>query len=115
MKILVTGATGFVGGHVAEELTKRGHQVVTIARSSSDTAFLNKLGVAIVPGDLTDVTAQEQAIAGVDAVIHCAAKVGEWGAIEPYRKVNVEATESLIRLASKQGVKRFVFVSSLGV
>ena len=52
--VLLTGATGFVGSHVAEALVRRGHSVRTLARAGSDTAFLDSLGVQIVRGDLTD-------------------------------------------------------------
>ena len=83
---LVTGATGFVGSHVAEALVRRGDAVRTIARVGSDTAFLEKLGVAIVRGDLTDPAAVLQAATGVEVVIHCGAKVGDWGQVEEDRK-----------------------------
>src|SRR6266567_3660913 len=93
---LVTGATGFVGSHVAEALVQRGDAVRTIARPGSDTALLEKLGVAIVRGDLTDAAAVQQAAAGVEVVIHCGAKVGDWGPVDEYRKVNVEGLRLLL-------------------
>jgi nucleoside-diphosphate-sugar epimerase len=113
--VLVTGATGFVGSHVAEALVARGDSVRTIARSGSDTALLEKLGVSVVRGDLTDPVAVKQACAGVDVVIHCGAKVGDWGPVEEYRKVNVEGLRLLLDAVVKTPLQRFVLVSSLGV
>lgn len=112
---LVTGATGFVGSHVAETLVARGDSVRTIARSGSDTALLEKLGVTIVRGDLTDAAAIREAAAGVDVVIHCGAKVGDWGPVDEYRKVNVEGLRLLLDAITGKPLQRFVLVSSLGV
>lgn len=112
---LVTGATGFVGSHVAEALIARGDTVRTIARSSSDTSLMEKLGVTIVRGDLTDAAAIREAAAGVDVVIHCGAKVGDWGHVDEYRKVNVEGLRFLLDAVTGKPLQRFVLVSSLGV
>jgi nucleoside-diphosphate-sugar epimerase len=112
---LVTGATGFVGSHVAEALVARGDTVRTIARPGSDTALLEQLGVRIVRGDLTDAAAIQQACSGVDVVIHCGAKVGDWGPVDDYRKVNVEGLRLLLDAVVKTPLQRFVLVSSLGV
>ena len=87
---LVTGATGFVGSHVAEALVNRGDTVRAIVRAGSDTALLEKLGVQLFRGDLTDAGVLKAAADGVDVVIHSAAKVGDWGPVEEYRTVNVE-------------------------
>jgi nucleoside-diphosphate-sugar epimerase len=77
--------------------------------------LLDRLGVECIEGALTDPAVLTKAVQGVDAVIHSAAKVGDWGKVEDYRPVNVEATETLFRAAHAAGVKRFVLVSSLGV
>lgn len=115
MQCLVTGATGFVGGHVAETLRNQGHEVRTVARPTSDTRLLREWGVEVVEGDLTDPDVIRKACEGVECVVHCAAKVGEWGPIEEYRKVNVDALRILLEAAKTQPLKRFVLVSSLGV
>lgn len=113
--ILLTGATGFVGSHVAEALARAGHTVRTLARPGSDTAFLGSLGVTVVPGDLTDPDALRRAADGCDVVVNCAAKVGDWGPADGYRAVNVEGLRHLLDATLGRPLHRFVHVSSLGV
>ena len=112
---LVTGATGFVGSHVAEALAARGDSVRTIARAEADTALLEKLGATLIHGDLTEPDAVTRAADGADVVIHCAAKVGDWGHVEEYRRVNVEGLRHLLDAVTGRPLHRFVHVSSLGV
>lgn len=113
--VLVTGATGFVGSHVAEALAKRGDKVRALARSGADTSLLEKLGIEIVRGDLSDPGSIAPAVEGVDVVVHCAAKVGDWGPVDDYRKVNVEGLRALFDAVLDKPLHRFVHVSSLGV
>ncbi len=113
--VLLTGATGFVGSHVAEALVARGDTVRTLARNGSDTAFIESLGVVVVRGDLTDAEAIKRAVEGCDVVVHCAAKVGDWGHVDEYRKVNVEGLRSLLDAVLGKPLHRFVHVSTLGV
>lgn len=114
-RYLITGATGFVGGHIAEACAKRGLAVSTIARPSSDTRLLDALGAVVHRGDLTDAELVRQALEGVDVVIHCAAKVGDRGPVEEYRAVNVEALRGLLEACKGRPLERFVHMSSLGV
>lgn len=113
--LFVTGATGLVGSHVAEEALRRGHHVRALVRGSSDTTFLDSLGVEKVPGDLEDAEALRLGVEGADWVINCAAKVGDWGPLEEFRRLNVAALKLLLDAASDAKVGRFVHVSSLGV
>lgn len=112
---LITGATGFVGGHLAEACKARGFGVRTLARPSSDTSLLEGLGVDIRRGDLTSREAVQQVIEGVDLVFHCAAKVGDWGPVEEYRAVNVEGLRNLLEACRGRPLRRFIHLSSLGV
>ncbi|OWK46896.1 NAD-dependent epimerase/dehydratase family protein [Fimbriiglobus ruber] len=111
---LITGGTGFVGSHAAEAAVVRG-KVLALARSGSDTTFLESIGAQIVAGDLTDPAALRRAAEGIDCVIHCAAKVGDWGAVEDFRTVNVGGLRNLFDALRGTALKRFVYVSSLGV
>ena len=113
--ILLTGGTGFVGSHVADALTQRGDHIRALVREKSDTAHLHSLNVECVKGDFTDADAVRQAVEGVDAVIHCAAKVGDWGNVEEYRKINVEGLRVLLEAVRGKPLQRFVHLSSLGV
>lgn len=113
--VLLTGATGFVGSHVAEALVRRGDTVRTLARAGSDTAFVEALGVQVVRGDLTDPDALKRAVDGCDVVVNCAAKVGDWGHVDGYRAVNVEGLRHLFDATLGKPLHRFVHVSSLGV
>lgn len=115
MRILVTGATGLVGSHVTEEAIHRGHAVTALVRNDSKTALLERRGARISRGELTDPQAVAQAVAGMDAVVHCAAKVGDWGPVGEYRKVNVEGLRTLLEAARSQPLRRFIHLSSLGV
>lgn len=112
---LITGATGFLGSHVAERCVQRGMKVRVLARPSSDTRFLKQLPVDIFPSDIGDSGRLPEALKGIDVVIHCAAKVGDWGPVEEYRAVNVEALRGLLEACRGASIQRFVHLSSLGV
>lgn len=113
--VLVTGATGLVGSHVAERMRLLGIPTRALVRRS-DASLLHDWGVEVVFGDVTDAASLAAATKGVTVVVHCAAKVGDWGPVEAYRRVNVDGTRSLLDAAQASGtLKRFVHISSLGV
>ena len=114
--VLVTGATGLVGSHVAERMAGKGIKTRVLARASSNKSFLQTLPVEICDGDICNPESLEAACAGVTVIVHCAAKVGDWGPTEPYRAVNVDGLENLLKAAIASGsLQRFVHISSLGV
>ena len=112
--IFITGATGLVGSHAAEEALRRGHRVKALVRPSSDTRWLDGRGVEKVIGDLEDPDALRRGVDGADWVFNCAAKVGDWGTLEEFRRLNVQALRLLLDAAEAAGIGRFVHVSSLG-
>jgi nucleoside-diphosphate-sugar epimerase len=112
---LITGATGFVGGHLAAACAARGMAVRALARAGGDTKHLDALGAVVVRGDVADAAAVARALEGSDVVFHCAAKVGDWGPVEEYRAVNVEALRGLLEACRGRPLRRFVHFSSLGV
>jgi nucleoside-diphosphate-sugar epimerase len=114
-RIFVTGATGLVGSHVVEEAARLGHDVRVLVRPTSDTAWLDGQGVEKFVGDLQDEVALRAGARGADWVINCAAKVGDWGSLDDFRTLNVDALRLLLDAAAAAGVSRFVHVSSLGV
>jgi len=113
--LFITGATGLVGSHVVEEALRRGHKVRALVRGSSDSRWLDERPVEKVEGDLEDVEALRRGVAGANWVFNCAAKVGDWGTLEEFRRLNVEALGLLLDAAVEAAVGRFVHVSSLGV
>lgn len=115
MKILVTGATGFLGSHVTELALKRGNAVRALARPSEDVAWLVKSCVEVCRGDLTDRLSLEAAVDGVERVLHCAARTGPWGPQTEYEQVNVYGVKLLVETAMAAGVRRIVHVSSITV
>jgi nucleoside-diphosphate-sugar epimerase len=114
-RFFITGATGFIGSHLAEACVAKGMTVRTIARPASDAALLDRLGVTVHRGDLTDAGLLRQALDEADVVVHCAAKVGDRGGPDEYRPVNVEALRTLLEACRGRPLHRFVHVSSLGV
>jgi 2-alkyl-3-oxoalkanoate reductase len=113
--IFVTGATGLVGSHATEEALQRGHRVRALVRPTSDTRWLQHRGVPTIVGDLEDRDALRAGVAGANWVFNCAAKVGDWGSLDEFRRLNVAALRLLLEAAAEAKVERFVHVSSLGV
>ena len=112
MKILVTGASGFLGTHLTEELVGRGYVVRGMVRDLRKANYLRSLGVEVVYGDLTKHETLPQVVKGVDAVIHLAAYYTFTGSKKMYQLVNVEGTRALAQAALKSGVRRFIYCSS---
>ncbi len=110
--VLVTGATGLLGSHVAQRLRADGVHVRAMVRPGSRTDFLGGLEVEIVRGDLTDPADCARGVSGVEHIFHCAAKVGDWGRWREFQTGCMEATETLARAAIRAGVGRFVHISS---
>ncbi|MFB2583484.1 NAD-dependent epimerase/dehydratase family protein [Herbiconiux liukaitaii] len=110
MKVLVTGASGYLGRAVAEVLRDGGHEVRTLQRRPSTVA-----GVEDVLGTVTDEAAVRRATAGRDAVVHLAAKVSLAGDPRDFDRINVEGTRIVLDAARDAGVTRFVHISSPSV
>ena len=113
--ILVTGATGFVGNHVARFLANRGERLRVLVRESSDRATLEGLAAEACLGDLLDKTSLRRAVRGCSTVFHVAAEYKLWSAdpAELYA-VNVDGTRNMLDAARRASVNRFVYTSSVG-
>jgi nucleoside-diphosphate-sugar epimerase len=113
--VLVTGATGFIGGAVAQRLKSEGCAVRTLVRRNSDTAALTTVGCELCYGDITDAVSVQEAMHGMDAAVHCAAFASDWGPHETFVRVNIEGTRHILDAALECGVKRVVHVSTADV
>ncbi|MGF1578349.1 MAG: NAD-dependent epimerase/dehydratase family protein [Gemmataceae bacterium] len=112
---LVTGATGLLGSHIAEQLRERGERVRALVRPTSDTTALEEMGVELAVGDLGDSASVQEALAGVDVVYHCAAKVGDWSPWQQFQTEVIDATRYLLNACQANSVKRVLYVSSIMV
>jgi dihydroflavonol-4-reductase len=114
MLAFVTGATGFVGSHVAAALAAQGANLRVLVRAGSDLRNLEKLNADRVIGDLRDSVSIEKAVVGCDVVFHVAADYRLWvrDPEEMYR-ANVEGTRAILQAALKTGVRRVVYTSSV--
>jgi nucleoside-diphosphate-sugar epimerase len=113
VKILVTGAGGFLGTHIAKKLIEAGHSVVNLSRGSY--RHLDEMGVTSFKGDLQNSEQIKPALMGVDAVIHTASKVAMWGKWDDFYNINVEGTKNLVQLCKEMGIKKMVYTSSPSV
>jgi nucleoside-diphosphate-sugar epimerase len=119
LRVLVTGATGFTGGHLARYFAARGHEVWALVRPATPEAARHQLtasGVELAEGDLRDRPSLERACAGVEVVFHIAAIYRQAGLKdEEYRAVNADAVRALVQAAVTGGVRRVVHCSTVGV
>ena len=114
MRVLVTGATGFVGGNLVRTLVDRGYDVRALVRRNSNTLALENLGVEEALGDLRDRESIAKALKDCQGVFHCAAMYTFWSLdpSEVYR-VNVEGTKVIFQEAERAGVERAVYTSTV--
>ena len=116
MNVLVTGAAGFTGSHLARSLAKHGHQVRALVRSRPGATALASSPLEIVEGDLTDASSLARAVAGTEVVFNLAALYRTAGLpAARYRAVNAVAVGSLIEAAAAAGARRVVHCSTVGV
>jgi hypothetical protein len=110
MKVFVTGGSGFVGGHLIEQLVREGHEVRALARSDKSADVVRGFGATPARADLERVKGAD--LEGAEAVVHCAAYAEEWGTREQFWEGNVEGTARMLRAAREAGVPRFVHVGT---
>lgn len=116
MKVFITGATGYIGHQLTQELVASKHQVSALVRSKEKASDLTKIGVQLYEGDLDDTQVIQQAMEGVDAVFHLAAYAKLWANDQAiYRHVNVTGTKNILTTALKCKVQRVVVTSTASV
>jgi NADH dehydrogenase len=116
MKVLVTGATGFVGREIVSRLQEARHNIVIIARDASVAsarAAERGFGGQVRSGNILDVSSLEEACKGIDAVIHLVGIIGEVGE-QTFENVHARGTQNIVAAAKKAGIKRLVHMSALG-
>jgi nucleoside-diphosphate-sugar epimerase len=115
-RVLVTGATGFTGGHLCQRLATNGYSVRALIRDQARGAGLRRQGIETVLGDLNNPTSLERAVDGIDIVYHVAALFRpENVSRRELWEVNVQGTSSMLDAAIKGRIKRFIHCSTVGV
>ena len=112
MKILVTGASGFIGGRFARFALEQGFDVRVSGLRAESVEHLVRRGAEFIPGDLTDGLLVRDLCVDVDAVVHCAGAIGAWGRYQDLHRDNVLVTENVVEACLKQRVRRLVHLSS---
>lgn len=112
MKVLITGATGLLGGHLIKELQQRGEDIRALVLPVENASKLEQQGVEVVRGDITDANTLGPAVKDVELIFHLAGMMGVWRPLADYRLVNVTGSENLYKAAQKAGVRRYVHTSS---
>jgi 2-alkyl-3-oxoalkanoate reductase len=113
MNILITGAGGFLGRHLAAALLLKGHKVGNFSRKNHPA--LQKIGIDTICGDLQDEAAVLAAFKGMEVVFHVASRVGIWGDYNDYYKTNVIGTGNVIKACRANGIKKLIYTSTPSV
>lgn len=113
MRVLVTGATGFLGSHVARALAARGETVRILRRPQSPLDLLDGVPVERAVGDILEPASLQAACRGIEAIVHCAAQMEARGDLVSRLASHVEGTRHLLEAAARAGVGRFVYTSSV--
>jgi nucleoside-diphosphate-sugar epimerase len=115
LKILITGATGFVGQSLVEALSREKHQLYALVRKTSKVDFLKANNVRLIYSEITAYEGLKKALTfGFDAIYHCSGLVEDTN-LARLREVNVKGTENICRLALEMNVSRFIYLSSVSV
>ncbi|MFJ4371951.1 NAD-dependent epimerase/dehydratase family protein [Pseudomonas japonica] len=112
MGILVTGASGFIGGRFARFALEQGLEVRVNGRRAEGVEHLVRRGAQFIPGDLGDPEVARRLCQGIDSVVHCAGAVGNWGRYQDFYQGNVVLTENVVEACLKEHVRRLVHLSS---
>lgn len=115
MKVLVTGATGFLGGATARRLAKDGHRVVATGRNVAAGEQLEREGIEFHGADIRDAARIHELVHGCDGVVHCAALSSPWGRAWEFETINEKGTENVAAACLAQGVARLVHISTPGI
>jgi len=121
MKLLVTGGTGFIGSHLAEEGRRRGAEVVVLGltdrpEEQANAELLTRLGAEVIPGSITDAELCRRAARGATHIFHLAVAMREGGKTDEFfESINLDGTRHLLEAATAERVERFVYCSTIGI
>ncbi len=121
MKLLVTGGTGFIGSHLAEEGRRRGAEVVVLGltdrpEEQANAALLSRMGAEVVSGSITDADLCRRAARGATHIFHLAVAMREGGKSDDFfESINLDGTRHLLQAATAERVERFVYCSTIGI
>ena len=115
VKIFLTGASGFVGSHLAQSLIAAGHEVVAHYRSPQLLNSKSKHNLQVWSGDLNDVQSLAKRLQGIDSVIHCAAEMKLWNSKKALHETNVLMTQHILKAAKQAGVAQCIYMSDASV
>jgi nucleoside-diphosphate-sugar epimerase len=121
MRLLVTGGTGFIGSHLAEQGRRRGAEVVVLGltdrpEEQANAELLARMGAEVLPGSITDAELCRRAVRGATHVFHLAVAMREGGKSDQFfESINLDGTRHLLEAASVQRVERFVYCSTIGI
>lgn len=114
MKVLVTGATGFLGYHLCHSLVEKGYRVTALRRGKSDLGLLDGLDLDFAIGDVTNQPSLDAAVRGQEIVVHAAGHLAYWSRLRSTQNhVNIEGTRNIVAASRRAGVRRVVYVSSV--
>ncbi len=112
-KILITGASGLVGSHVAHYFSRYEKNVFCLVRKESRIDFIKDLPVTFIYGDITDLASLENLFKGMDRIIHTAGKVTDWGDYRDYYQTNVTGTLNVLKAAYRNHISRVIITGSV--
>lgn len=116
MKFLVTGASGYIGGHLVHRLSEIGMETIAFVRPTSNIERLKSLNnVEIRFGDLTEYSSVERAVEGTQVVYHIGGLVNDWGDYQKFYQANFLGTENILRASLGASVRKFIYTSTIGV
>lgn len=115
MKIIITGATGFLGRNLAESLHHDGCEIIATGRSVRIGEALRKTGITFIPADIQNGSQLNNVFSSADCVIHCAAKAGDWGKYKEFYDTNVMGTRQVISACKCNAIKKIIFISTPSV
>jgi dihydroflavonol-4-reductase len=113
MRVLVTGATGFIGSHLCHALNREGYSTRALIRSSSSLALIEDLKLDLFVGDLMNPDSLEMAMQNIEVVIHCGAEVGGWKDRRSMVASHIIGTENILQAMKRSGIRRLLYTSSV--